>query len=980
MTPSQHQFAKAIEKLNTPQKEAVERIDGPVMVLAGPGTGKTEVLATRIGQILTETDMQPSNILCLTFSNAGVQSMEKRLLELLGPEGESIEVHTYHSFANKILFQNIEKNNLSESGLLSDVQRFMILEKLLSNANISGKYFELKPANKVRLSSLSRLFSFFKQNAITSKSLEMASLHTINNVLPYVEGYFKKDGELNSEGKKLQQKIIDFTQGIAPMYEEYLKILKERNKYEYDDMLDQAVKVLNEDDSLLCQYQETYQYILVDEFQDTNIKQLNLLEVLVRDVEQPNLFIVGDDDQCVYKFQGANTENFNWIQQMIPDMKVILLDTNYRSTESILRSSFSVIQQNENRYALKSAPLIVGVTTPAINNIPIIRSYKNEEQESFGIATEINKIINEEGNNVDIAVLFRNNKESASIKKWLNYYKIQFTNNQSKENLLETSFGQRMYYLTQFIRLYNKNNELAIIYFFKLMMEFGYTEKLLITFLNYKKDSTEETNYLQWILSRESHKDCNIIITELQKLIELSKSADLAINNEVNELYIQYVSKDTLTDQNILSTWSEFINSFELSDKLKTYRSLSNHLWYYNIYSLSIPIESQQKGKKGVILSTIHSSKGLEYNTVFVKGCQNKNWEDAANPWNGIRVPKVLNQMIKQDSDEIEDIRRILYVALTRAKTKLHVSYCADETLKYPLKKSILLDPLLMDGIAHTEEITEIELPVIESDAYDIKANDTLMALLKERVEAFAISTSSTHNWLQCQNKFFFLNICKLTDEGNEAMSFGSFIHEILECVAKDIAIQYSNERMVELIDNVFEKFKYNFHPLHQNGYKNAARQISIDYLRERPFLKKPEEIESYLRYKMSNGVVISGMLDRLEFYGDFAKVIDYKTGKYYPNNKKFLNDQEIGSPYWRQGMMYNYLINGNYGDKYTIDFSFHYVEEKEDKNKVKVFQYEENKGYEDWLLQMWKQIQEMKFNKSCADGACVYCRERVDN
>ena len=108
MTPSQHHFAKAIEKLNTPQKEAVERIDGPVMVLAGPGTGKTEVLATRIGQILTETDMQPSNILCLTFSNAGVQSMEKRLLELLGPEGESIEVHTYHSFANKILFQNIE--------------------------------------------------------------------------------------------------------------------------------------------------------------------------------------------------------------------------------------------------------------------------------------------------------------------------------------------------------------------------------------------------------------------------------------------------------------------------------------------------------------------------------------------------------------------------------------------------------------------------------------------------------------------------------------------------------------------------------------------------------------------------------------------------------------------------------------------------------------------------------------------------------
>jgi DNA helicase-2/ATP-dependent DNA helicase PcrA len=191
MSDSKSHFNTAKSKLNAAQLQAVVSIEGPVMVLAGPGTGKTEVLATRIGQILTETDMQASNILCLTFSNAGVDSMEKRLSKLLGKVGEDIEVHTYHSFAQKIINEN-NQTAFEKSQLINDSHRFMILEKLFSNPDLAGKYFDMKPANKTRLVSMASLFGLFKKEGISVSDLHNASHQALHHLLPYLENYVKK--------------------------------------------------------------------------------------------------------------------------------------------------------------------------------------------------------------------------------------------------------------------------------------------------------------------------------------------------------------------------------------------------------------------------------------------------------------------------------------------------------------------------------------------------------------------------------------------------------------------------------------------------------------------------------------------------------------------------------------------------------------------------------------------------------------------
>lgn len=976
MTDHQFQFNNAKNKLNLAQLQAVETIEGPVMVLAGPGTGKTQVLATRIGQILTETDMQASNILCLTFSNAGVESMEKRLVSLLGNVGEEIEVHTYHSFAQKIINEN-NQTVIEKSQLITDAQRFMILEKLFSNPTIAGKYFDLKPANKSKLISMASLFGLFKKEGISVADLRDASHYAINNLLPYIEIYLKNNGELNADGRKIEIQIQEFTHAVAPMYESYLNILKERNKLEYDDLLDKAIQILSDDEDMLFNYREKYQYILVDEFQDTNQKQLDLLEVLIREIEQPNLFIVGDDDQCVYKFQGANAANFNWIREICPDMQVVLLDKNYRSAQAILDSAHHVISHNNNRHELKTAAL-QAASAFEDNHHPIIKSFKDEDQEAFDIVTEIKNLMDAGFQDKSITVLYRKNKEAAVIKKWLNHFNIPFSINQNKGNLLQTDFGKRLYGVLQFIRLYQKDNNTAIVHFHKLMMQLGFTESLLFTTLYHKQHVDKSISYFEWLKSVQED-ELNINAVDVfRRLLSLHQQANQISTTDFLVSLHKLATTNLYVAEQLNLAWDEFVKEFSATTNSNTPISLANKIFYHHIYDLPIEYKLTDKISSGVILSTIHSSKGLEYDVVFIKGCQNKNWEDTGDLRGSINVPRVLNQIIKQDSDDIEDLRRVFYVGMTRAKYKLHISFCKDETLKFPSVASELLKPFFEMKNVQTIDMPLIELPSLEDDLVALQTSEPLMELLRNKIAQFAISTSSTYNWVQCQNKFFFANICKIQDEGNEAMSFGSMVHEVLEEIAKDISIQYDVVRIQSLVDRVFNSYKNQFHPLHESGYKQAAKSVVINYLKEKPFLKTPEEVEKYLSHTLETGVRLSGVLDRLGFFGDTAKIIDYKSGKYYPNNDVFQSSTEPGSGYWRQGMMYHYLIHGVYGNKFKIDFSFHYVEEKEEKNKVKEFTYEANPAYEEWLLKIWNQIQGMKFNRKCADEGCVYCKEMV--
>jgi DNA helicase-2/ATP-dependent DNA helicase PcrA len=971
-------FQESYDKLNQNQRLAVDCIEGPVMVLAGPGSGKTEVLAVRIGNILHTTDMQPSNILCLTFSNAGVQSMKKRLKELLGKTSDSIIVETYHAFANSIVSNNFTVNTTNNKSLLTNGQRYMILEKLLFNQQLSGAYYDPKPPSAKKLQSLASIFNLLKKESISSEQILMQSKYCIDSILAYEEEFLLKNGELNAAGKKLRDKIQNFSDAIGPMYDAYNEILDQRCKYEFQDMLAEAIAAFQNDASLLLDYQERFQYILVDEFQDTNTAQLALIQLLIKDVENPNLFIVGDDDQCIYKFQGANQKNFDWVNQMIPKLNTILLDTNYRSTPSLLNHSFELIRLNQQRHPLKRNALIAGNTSlMALDPIlPSIQSFENEEQEAYSVAAEVSRLIHEEGETGNIAILYRKNMEAVLIKKWLKHFNVKETLRSVSGNILDTPFGKTLYYSLQCLKYLDKDVSIADAYFCQLMLINGQSKSLTYAYMLYKQEK-RTLSFITWLHTLKGHDRINSLQAILAELLSFEIFSTQLLTDSILAKWSRFII--TCMSNYPLSImrdeWESFVGNFIKSDKNPNLSTLADLLQYYCHYQLSIDYVIEQDQQSQVQLCTIHGSKGLQFDTVFVIGCQDKNWEEKGEGFNSINVPKILNRYVCTEADDSEDLRRVIYVAITRARKRLSLSYSRKSFNDKDQMLSNLIQPLVENGAAHLIHMPILDLPVLEQEIYSLNVEDDIDELIKERISSFQLSPSGTHNWIQCQNKFFFQNICKLPGLPAEAMSFGSFVHKVLETIAKSGQLQPNSNSIAMLVEEVFVVFQYQFHPLHRSAYKDYAKLVVNKYLSFYPIFSKPTVLEKSVNHSLENGVIINGVVDRLYVENNSVEVIDYKTGLWPQKMESYQDELDTGNQYWRQAMMYYLLLKGNYPSAKNIELSFHYVE----LSKTVTFQNQENQAFEGWLFKIWQQVHELKFSKQCDDEECVYCKGKLN-
>lgn len=956
--PTTPQFESAITQLNIRQKEAVTTLDGPVLVLAGPGTGKTEVLAVRVGNILTQTDMQSSNILCLTFSNAGVRAMKKRLQELLGTSGADIKVETYHSFGLSIV-KNYAKSENPKT-ILNDAYRYMVLEKILENKKLAGHYFEDKPTSDIRLKSLSSIFKTFKKECITVTKMEELVNYCIEELLPLEKHLFKRNGEFNVAGRKIFADLQKFSQTIAPMFQRYNEILAQHNRYDFEDMLDEAIKLFNDDPSRLLDYQEKFQYILVDEFQDTNEKQLELLKTLIKGVEKPNLFIVGDDDQCIYKFQGANQRNFETIINLLPETKTIVLDTNYRSTITLLQSSYNLIQPNNNRNLLKCAPLIQGISTSAEVNQkkPTIISYENEEQEAYSIVESVNALLQKPNYSSQVAILYKTKADSKPLEKWLDNFGITYRKGASSANLLETEYGKKIYYALQIIKLLEKEPALASDYFCNLLLEFGIEKQLLKCFLTWKK-SKSDTPFIKWL---EVNKVDIEVIELLQHIREISINSEEIISTTFLEKFNVLISNfgKCKPDQYLITAWAEFVEEFIESDKKKSFVSLADLLQYYEIQDLPIRYDLPEDKSVKVILSTIWGSKGLEYDTVYIKGCQSRSWEKFKGSNNQLKVPEYLNKFINDQGDNIEDFRRLIYVAATRAKYNLHISYCRKNNTGSDNKISDLLTPII-----EISSITVLDKPIFElpkvNAKFQFEVDTELNELIQEKIKGFCISPSSLINWLEDPYKFFMQNICKLPDLPAKALTFGSFIHTILERISDNIESQHLVQRISEIAAQEYPNYQYEFHYSHADKYKKHASNIVFKYFEKYPLSKTPFAKEQFYTITMSNGVRLNGYIDRIDIEDATAFLIDYKSGYKYgiPKLEVFVDENKPGNHYWRQAMIYYYLVKANLQNIDIIDVSFHYVEKLE----IIKLNYQENIEFDNWLLKIWGQIQNFKLN-----------------
>lgn len=388
------------KSLNPEQQKAVDTLDGPLMVLAGPGTGKTQLLSLRTANILRMTDLYPSNILVLTYTNAGVKAMRERLAKIIGPNGYDVVVETFHGFANSIIVESEEATSIKGERIeMTDLERIYLLEKLLDT--LDG-IRSIRPANAPYLyrPDIQVNMSALKRDGITPQRLER-----------FLKNY-------KADGKLIEEKHVEKLKAFAKVYKAYEEaktggndLFDKRGRYDYDDMILLANESLKSEPELLARYQEQFQYVMVDEFQDTNGAQLELLRILFSD-PRSNVCVVGDDDQSIYRFQGASSGNFKIFEDNYEGVEKLVLHKNYRSYQDILGKSAEIIRQipAEERVSDKTLEAVRG--NNASSSVTSHRFGTLEEELTF-LVQEIKKMPASEWN--EVAVLVRDRKSAQDI-------------------------------------------------------------------------------------------------------------------------------------------------------------------------------------------------------------------------------------------------------------------------------------------------------------------------------------------------------------------------------------------------------------------------------------------------------------------------------------------------------------------------------------------------------------------------------------
>ena len=415
-------FAAQRATLNAAQLAAVKHIEGPTLVIAGPGTGKTHILATRIGEILTKTDAQAHNILCLTFTDAAVRAMRERLTSLIGAKAHKVRIHTFHSFCNRVIQDHLDLFGRQDLTALDELERRQLVRTLLDELPFDH------PLKKGRGSDvyfyenhLADLFKLMKTEAWTTPSVSRAIDEWLENLpnnpdFQYKitkKGLFSK-GDLKMDAVEDEAERMARLRSAAQLYMAYEGKKSLLNRYDFDDMILWVIEAFERMPFLLRGYQEQILYFMVDEFQDTNGAQNQLLTQLVGFWEQPNVFIVGDDDQAIYEFQGARLKSLvDFYEAYRADVEVVVLKDNYRSSQNLLDAANKVIENNDlrilnNLQGLQlDKNLVARGQSAALNNLPKVVEYPNRLQELADVVVQIEdlikpKLINLKSNNSDL--------------------------------------------------------------------------------------------------------------------------------------------------------------------------------------------------------------------------------------------------------------------------------------------------------------------------------------------------------------------------------------------------------------------------------------------------------------------------------------------------------------------------------------------------------------------------------------------------
>lgn len=991
-------FKEAYKQLNKAQKEAVDTVEGPVMVVAGPGTGKTKILTLRIANILEKTQVNPDNILALTYSRAGASEMQKRLAGMIGTPAYRVTISTFHGFCEDIIKQNPSAfPRIIGAESIIEVDQVNIIQQAISELSLR----ELKPYGEplyymgAIISSIDKL----KREDVSPEDFrkmmlaEEASFANISD-LYHEKGAHK--GKMKGDYQKLLKQIAKNLE-LCQVYEFYQKTLAEKKLYDYNDMIMEVVRELGNNSDLLLQLQEQYQYVLVDEHQDTNNAQNKLIELLCNFHDNPNLFVVGDEKQAIYRFQGASLENFLYFKKLYPSSKLIVLEENYRSHQSILDAAHNILAGHK---PLKSQ---AGSNAVQIN----LGEFTKPAEELYFIAQDIQRCIADGIPPEEIAILYRENRDALNISRALDKLGILHAI-ESKQDIMADSDIRKLLLL------------------FKTAVNFG-SEELILESLHIDFVGVDELEIYKIIAEAQEKRISaySLVKTKFPAFYaDLSRWATLAKNENAEQCF-----EIIMRESGFLSSILEKVDAGEKLDRVQVlFNKLQDLVMRRKQFSLGefldylatleahkILLEKANRATPGrVRLMTAHGAKGQEFDCVYIANAFNGHWGNKRRP-QLITLPDRIFSLGKEtpehDTDD-GDERRLFYVAITRARKEITITYAGESLdgkqllpaqfiteIKPELIKQIDVEKIKKELSKH-KDFFYSENPERE---VDIKNKEFIRRIFT----TFGLSVTALNNYLRCPWNYFYTNLLRIPKAKTKHQMYGTAIHNALRDLF-DPHTYSANSEAEQKHSRVGVRVE-------EAKVKLPSMEWLLDrfitYIAKEPMTEN-DVVESsikgraslrgwYEKYSSSwnlntltefniKGVVIApdvritGKLDKIELSdGVGVNVVDYKTSKPKTRGEIEGTTQNSNGDIKRQLIFYKLLLNNfDEGKKFKMqsaEIDFIEPNEKGDYKKESfTITDEEVAELTELIKKTADEILNLKFwNKTCEDKDCEYCALR---
>jgi DNA helicase-2/ATP-dependent DNA helicase PcrA len=1031
MSKSKAQYEAAFQaeyhKLNPEQREAVDTIYGPVMVVAGPGTGKTQILALRIANLLrSDAQVAPQNILCLTYTDEGKKNMRDRLFRLVGAEtAQYIQVHSYHSFCNEIIQQNLSLFHKDELEPISELEKIQYIKQILTGLKKGNRLYNPKnPSSNAKY--LLNLVSKMKQENWTSQYLN-------KHIHEYIEKLKTDPSSISSQGKTKGKIKVDVQKSIESyektldaikLFDEYASKMNEHHRYDFDDMINWVISLFDTNQDILWAYQERYQYLLVDEFQDTNGSQMKLIDLLCNYDPSPNVFVVGDDDQSIYRFQGASIENLQQFQHKYEQagLKEICLKTNYRSPQGVLNYAKNLIECAEQRLVNTNPNLDKNLISHLTQSEtydanPKLLAFHNPRYEKIYIANEIKKRIEQGVKPSEIAVLYADNDSCLQLAEYLKKLNIPYYS-RKQLNLLNETLAIQVINILRYIDAERSNPYSADHLLFEILhYQFFNISSLEIakaSILSYQKASENRSQqysfrrYLQELCASSS--PTLFDTTASDSLMRGARILEVFIKKSFNLSLLQLLD-DILQECNIIQYVLQSDDKFEHLESLTAFfdfvkdechrhtemgiHELVDLIDVMQENDIVLPLTRLYGHEDAVRLFTVHASKGREFDYVFLAGLTKEKWEKHKNP-PGLKFPPTVFESALSVKD-FDELRRMIYVALTRAKKELTVSYFNIDSKGKENEKSQFLYEIFGDKPEeikpHLSNEMIVEFETIEPEVLpEVKVKAIEKEYVDRQLQGFELNVTALNNYLKCPLHFYYNTIIKIPSAMAENMSLGSAVHYALEKLFSKMKEQNKVFPDKEFVIDMFKHFmRRNKEKFSVEGFAQKL-EYGIDILSNLYDERvnqwhKFVDVEYKISAMMDNEIPIKGFLDKVEYHSqNEITVVDYKTGDLDSDyhRKKLAKGKpetsEKGGDYWRQAIFYKLLFDYNKTKSYTVrEAMYEFVEPSKKTNKLPEpvyfsFQKEEVDMVKDQIKDTWAKIQQHDFYTGCGEKDCEWC------